>query len=315
MALAGAAVPRRWLTAAVVVAVIAIVTSVWYQSTTDRSDLLDSLDPAAPDERVLDAGSAMDRDPAPLIAARRLIVRGVVDLPSDRILVADELIFEGDARIVSPSGHLTVLASRIVGADVDVSGRAGAAGALAGSPGADGGTGGTRFVAAESFMDSRLRAQGGAGGDGRAGASGARGRDGYCGPGRFRLAEPGATGGAGGAAGDGGSGGLIKVLHGSTAPRVDVRGGARGQAGRGGAGGQGGAGCEGVRGVQDGQPAGNEGAGGRPGSKGGDGVVSMGQADFADVADAFDGWLEGSDRTAAALRERLLRVESGSEAP
>jgi hypothetical protein len=303
------------LAGAVVVALLVAVAALWRVSTTGAVDLLEEIDPPAPEHLVLDEATVNELGARPVIAAGRLVVHGAVALPSDRVIVANELIFEGGARILVPSGHVTMISPRIVGADVDVSGRAGASGAAPGARGANGGTCGTVFVAAESFLDSTFRADGGDGGDGRAGASGAAGRTGYCGPGRFRLAEPGETGGAGGHAGDGGNGGMIKVLHGMTAPRLEARGGVRGQPGRGGPGGQGGAGCRGVRGAQEDQPAGNEGAAGRPGTMGVDGALSPGQADFADVVAAFEAWLEGEDRSPAALRDRLLLVETGTEAP
>jgi hypothetical protein len=285
-----------------------LIWSVWPASSVDDLEIVDAIEPAVPAQLILDADSAAALSDTTLIAAKQIVVKGVVRLPNDRVLVANEIAFEPDSRIDIPSGRLAVIATRITAARIDVSGHDGLDAIKAGAAGANGETGGIVLVAAATFADSQVHANGGHGGDGARGYSGAAGRNGYCGPRGFGLAQRGATGGGGGMAGNGGAGGVIALLYQTAPAKGDAAKGSAGTPGRGGSGGRGGAGCKGLRGNQPDQPPGNEGTTGRPGSRGAEGSVDTRQVEFDTVIEAFTAWLESDTDAPKALRDRLLAL-------
>ena len=298
---------RAPIAAAGALLVLLLLWWAWPDSADESLDLVHAIRPPALSELIIDAASAETL--GSLVAAERLVVRGVVYVPSDRVFVANEMVFEPDARLVAPAGHVTILAPRFARGVVDVSGRDGADAVDAGDAGADGTTGGTLFVAAADIEALTLVAGGGDGGDGQRGYSGARGQNGVCGPRSFRLAEPGDTGGDGGAAGDGGTGGAVNVFYRYAPPAATAIPGAAGAPGHGGPGGRGGAGCKGIRGTQAARPPGNDGVAGRAGTKGLDGSVRMRRVAFSAVVDVFDDWLDEGTGTPAKLRDRLLTLQ------
>jgi hypothetical protein len=307
--LAGTLAQRlKWPVAGAIVVLLGCLVWILWPQSPESIDLVGDIEPRVPDERTLTPSDAPDADA--VIAARRLVVRGVVPLAGEVLLAANELVFEPDARLVFRGGSLTIVATVVRGLDVDASGPRGADGAVAGAPGGDGGTGGTVVLAAAVLERAKVNVSGGAGGTGAAGGAGAAGRNGYCGPSGFRLAARGEDGGDGGAGGNGGNGGLVIALYGNAAPNVVARGGTEGAPGRGGPGGRGGKGCQGVRGTQDAQSPGNDGVVGRTGRNGSAGQATLRAVDFDDVADAVGRWAKSAGRSPAALRDRLLSVRS-----
>ncbi len=282
--------------------------SLWPTRSAAELDIIEVIDTPVPEALVLDAQTERTLPTTALIAAQRITVRGVVHLPTDRVLVANDIDFEAGGRLVVPRGRITLLAPRINGAMVDVGGHDGLDGFSAGAAGSDGETGGIALIAAAAFTDTQVVARGGTGGHGARGATGAAGRDGYCGPRSFGLAKHGVAGGAGGAAGNGGSGGIVALLYQETPARSDAAEGNAGQPGRGGNGGRGGKGCKGLRGEQPDQPPGNEGAAGRNGTHGGSGSVDARHIYFGAVIDAFEDWLAHDSGNPSALREHLLAI-------
>jgi len=307
-------VDRRLVYAALgVVALGVAAVLLWPQPKPEATDLVGGLEPAVAKTLTLDAAHARALGDTRLVAAERIDVRGDVVLPDDRVVAANALVFEPNARLVVPGGTLIVIASLLSNAAIDASGANGKDGGGVGSGGADGQTGGALFVAVGRIDGAELVANGGRGGSGRSGGNGAKGQDGYCGPHGYRVAERGKAGGDGGAAGDGGQGGLIKVWLAAGKPELHVDGGAAGIPGKGGAGGDGGKGCHGVRGKQDAQAPGQQGAQGRPGDAGHGGGTTRRWVEFGDVAAAFKAWASGPERAPAALRDALLSLPPAPE--
>jgi hypothetical protein len=301
----------KWpLIGAGITLVLILIWSLWpaVNPSADGFELVDDIDPPVPAELTLDAETAAAAGAQTLIIAKHIVVKGIVRLPNDRVIAANDITFEAGGHIVVPSGRLTIVAPRITRAAIDVSGRSGLDGMKAGTAGGDGETAGIVLAAAAAFTESQIVAKGGDGGDGARGYTGAPGRSGYCGPHGFGLAEHGAVGGAGGRGGRGGAGGLITLLHEQAAAKATATAGAAGTAGRGGSGGRGGAGCKGLRGNQPNQPPGNEGVGGRNGSHGDNGSVEARHVDFDLVIDTFEDWAETPNHTAGQLRDRLLAL-------
>ncbi len=292
-----------WPVAIAVLSVLWLLVLIPWPTTPDAEiDLLEGVDaPIA--ELTLDARSAADT-PSGAITAKRIRVAGHVLLASPAALIANEIEFAPDARILSPGGDLTVLASRIVHGAFDVSGVDGRDGHAAGESGQAGGNAGSIYIASADAADTVVDAHGGRGGAGQRGYAGAPGRNGFCGPRGFGLAERGAAGGAGGDAGSGGNGGVVTAWYSTAAPKLSAPEGMPGAAARGGPGGRGGAGCKGVRGHQPAQSSGNEGPTGRPGSRGQAGVVATRHVDFDAVVDAYERWL-GEHASVEVLRDRL----------
>jgi hypothetical protein len=301
----------KWpLIAAGVTLMLILIWSLWPTSTpsVDGFELVDDIDPPVPAELILDASSAAAAGAQTLIAAKHVVIKGVVHLPSDRVIAANDITFEADSRIVVPAGRITLVAPRITRAAIDVSGRPGLDAMKAGGAGGDGETAGIVLAAAAAFTDSQIVAKGGDGGDGARGYTGAPGRNGFCGPHGFGLAQHGAVGGAGGRAGSGGAGGIVTFLYEQGAAKATAPSGAPGAPGRGGNGGRGGAGCKGLRGNQPNQPPGNEGAKGRNGSHGDEGSIEPRKVDFDLVIAAFNQWVDAPNHTASQLRDRLLAL-------
>jgi hypothetical protein len=286
----------------------------WPVPPDESIDIAAKIEPPPPAELVLDAASASSYADRTLIAAERLVVKGVVSLERHHVLVANELAFEPESRLVLPSGHITVLAPRVHDAVIDVSGAPGKAGAAAGEDGHDGSAGGSIVLAAGEVINTRLIARGGDGGNGQRGYSGAAGQRGYCGPNGFRIAERGESGGDGGNGGAGGPGGLVMMMYRYDPAAAEVAAGKPGAGAEGGPGGAGGRGCNGVRGVQKAQGPGNDGARGRPGSVTSDGTVSSRRVAFWDVVRAFADWREeDNEGDPRKLRDRLRPIPTLSE--
>ena len=298
-----------------IVGVVLIALSVWllWPEPRDESiDIIAKIEPTPPTELVLDARSAAATDA--LIAAEKLVVRGRVELPSPRVLIANELVFEPGSVLEMPTGNLTVLAPRVRDATFDVSGKAGPSAAEPGAPGRPGLPGGSVVLAAGEIVGTRLVARGGDGGAGQRGHAGAPGQRGYCGPNGFRIAERGDSGGDGGNGGAAGPGGLIMVLYRYEPPEGEANPGNPGAAGSGGVGGAGGTGCKGVRGTQKEQSPGNDGTKGRAGSKGSAGSVSMRRVAFWDVVRAFTEWRdEDATGDPRKLHDRLRAIATLKE--
>ncbi len=281
----------------------------WPSARPEQIELVSTSRTDVPDELALDGAPFNELPGDPVITARHIRVTGPVRLLGPRLIVANEIEFAPSARILSPAGQLTVIATRIRGGTLDVSGRAGQDGRSYGGAGQDGENGGVILVAAAQFTDVTIAADGANAGDGQDGYTGTAGRNGFCGPRGFGLAERGTSGGVGGDAGNGGSGGLVTAWYGIASPTLHAAPGKAGIAGRGGPGGRGGLGCRGVRGAQKNQTAGNEGAAGRPGSAGREGIVSRRHVEFAGVVDAYQEWL--TERAPPeALRERLRSLRT-----
>lgn len=281
----------------------------WPSAPVEQIELVSAKRADVADELALDGAPSAELPGDPVITARHIRVTGTVKLLGPRLIVANEIEFAPSARITSPSGQLTVIATRIRGGALDVSGRAGQKGRSVGAAGQDGENGGVILVAAAQFTDVTVAANGAAAGDGRDGYTGTAGRNGFCGPRGFGLAERGTSGGSGGDAGNGGSGGLVTVWYAGASPQLHANPGKAGVAGRGGPGGRGGLGCRGVRGAQKNQSAGNEGVAGRSGTVGREGITSRRHVDFAAVVDAYQEWL--TERAPPeALRERLRTLRT-----
>src|SRR5262245_20589453 len=296
------------------VVVLLLIWFIWPEPRDESIDIVGEIEPAPPAERVIDAPSVSMLSNDTLIAAERLIVKGTVELAGQHVFVANTFEFEPGSKIVVPAGHLTVIASRVRDAIIDVSGRDGKTGTKAGAPGQAGTVGGSIVLAAGEVTNTQLIARGGQGGIGQRGYAGAAGQRGYCGPNGFRIAERGESGGDGGAGGAGGPGGLLMVLYRYEPPAMDVSPGQPGLGGAGGVGGAGGKGCNGVRAVQKDQIVGNEGAHGLNGSKSSPGSVNARKAAFSDAVRAFADWQEDdgvSDQR--KLRDRLGAIPTLTE--
>jgi hypothetical protein len=282
--------------------------SLWPTQSAAQLDIVEVIETPIPDTLVIDAPAARSLGAAVLVAAKQITVRGVVHLPTDRVLVANDIVFEPASRLMVPKGRITMIAPRISGAVVDVAGHDGLDGLRPGAAGGDGETAGIALIAAAAFTDTQVLARGGTGGNGARGGTGTAGRNGYCGPRSFGLAKRGGAGGAGGAGGNGGSGGVVALLYQDTPAHADAAEGSAGEPGRGGNGGRGGAGCKGLRGEQPNQQAGNEGPTGRSGARGAAGSIDSRQIYFSAVIDAFEDWLEYDNSNPNALRDRLLAI-------
>ena len=294
------------------VVVAGLVWLFWPVPPDESIDIVAKIEPRPPAEIVLEATTAAPTET--LIAAERVVVKGIVTLQGHHVLVTNELSFEPGSRLELPAGHLTVLAPRVHGAVIDASGTSGKSGTRAGESGQAGSAGGSIVLAVGEVADTQLIARGGDGGDGQRGNTGAAGQRGYCGPNGFRLAERGESGGEGGNGGTAGPGGLVMVLYRYNPPPADVAAGKPGAGAEGGAGGAGGNGCKGVNGVQKAQGPGNDGANGRGGSASSGGTVAARRAAFWDVVHAFAEWRE-EDTTGdpRKLRDRLRPIPTLSE--
>jgi hypothetical protein len=295
------------------VVLVLLVWFVWPEPRDESIDIAGKIEPAPPAERVIDALSVSKMSNETLIAAERLVVKGTVELPGQHVFVANALEFEPGSRIVATAGHVTVIASRVRDAIIDVSGRDGKPGAKAGAPGQPGTVGGSIVLAAGEVLNTQLIARGGQGGTGQRGYAGAAGQRGYCGPNGFRIAERGESGSDGGAGGAGGPGGLLMVLYRYEPPAMDVSPGQPGLGGEGGVGGAGGKGCKGVRGAQKDQIVGNEGAHGLTGSKSSPGSVNARKAAFWDAVHAFADWRDEGESDPRKLRDRLRAIPTLTE--
>ncbi len=304
------AVTHPWPVSLTVLSVFWLLVLIpWPTARVEQIELVSAKRADVADELALNGAPSAELPGDPVITARHIRVTGTVRLLGPRLIIANEIEFAPSARITSPSGQLTVIATRIRGGAFDVSGRAGQNGRSVGAAGQDGENGGVVLVAAAQFTDVTVAANGAAAGDGQHGYTGTAGRNGFCGARGFGLAERGTSGGSGGDAGDGGSGGLITVWYAGASPTLRANPGKAGAAGRGGPGGRGGLGCRGVRGAQQNQSAGNEGAAGHLGTAGREGIVSRRHVDFAAVVDAYQEWL-AERAPPEALRERLRTLRT-----
>jgi hypothetical protein len=300
-------VAHPWpISVAVLVVLWLLVLVPWPTKPDSQTNLIENIDaPIA--EIALDAAHP-ERFPAgPVVTAKKIRVTGQVSMKSPTVLVANEIEFAPNSKVVVPSGDLTVIAPHIVQGVFDVSGADGRDARAWGDAGQGGANGGSIYIATADPTDTVVDAHGGNGGNGQRGYAGEPGRPGYCGPRGFGLAERGKAGGSGGDAGAGGSGGVVTVWYSTAQPRVAANQGKPGIAARGGPGGKGGAGCKGVRGSQPNQSAGNEGTPGRPGASGAEGVISARHVSFAAVVDAYEIWLKHAG-TAEVLRDRLRGI-------
>src|SRR5262245_18769190 len=105
--------------------VVALVWFFWPVPPDESIDIAAKIEPPPPAELVLDATSAASHTKETLIAAERIVIKGLVPLEGHHVLVTNELAFEPDSRLVLPAGHITVLAPRVHGAVIDVSGISG----------------------------------------------------------------------------------------------------------------------------------------------------------------------------------------------
>ena len=229
-----------------------------------------------------DSRIALTADAAGLIKADRISVPDTVFLASSQLtLVANEIVFSNNAVLsLGNEGKLVIVASRITGGAIDVSGDS------ASIAGEKGGNAGRITIRAGIVEGTQIRANGGDGTTGQPGLIGSPGRRGRCaGFGQWRAAGRGEPGQSGTSGGNGGNGGIVDIRVGEllVIPIV-AEGGKGGRGGAGGQGGPGGDGCTGLGGTQRSKGQGPPGTPGKDGTNGNSTPPRVTTFDFPEFA-------------------------------